>query len=75
MLYRSVDSGATWEPITGGLPSALYGSVNASAVDPQEANTVFAGTSDGQVLVSRSLGDSWHTLAERLPVVEVLLVA
>ena len=75
VLYRSADSGATWEPIMEGLPSTLYGSVDAIAVDPQESNTVFAGTSEGQVLVSRDLGDSWDTLADGLPVVEVLLAA
>ena len=45
-LYRSVDSGAKWEPIMEGLPSTLYGSVDAIAVDPQEANTVFADIRD-----------------------------
>ena len=75
VLYRIVDSGAKWELITVGLSTAPHGSVEAIAVDPQEASTVFAGTSEGQVLVSRNLGDSRDTLAEGLPVVEVLLAA
>ena len=75
VLYRSSDSGANWEPIMEGLKPTLYGSVDAIAVDPQHTSTLYAGTSEGQVLVSESLGDTWQTLTEGLPMVEVLLAA
>ena len=66
-IYRSKDAGATWQPAMGGLPETLVGAVEALAVDPSHGETVYAGTADGKVLVSRTLGDSWEMLAEGLP--------
>ena len=55
-----------------GLPSTLASMVFVLATDPEEPDTVYAGTGDGQVLVSRSLGDSWSVLAEGLSPVKAL---
>ena len=43
-------------------------------VDPEETDTLYAGTTDGKVLVSRSLGDSWQLLAQGLPSAHTLAV-
>jgi hypothetical protein len=45
----------------------LLGAVDALAIDPSQPDAIYAGTSDGQVLVSTALGDSWRILAEGLP--------
>ena len=37
------------------------------ATDPRNDDTVYAGTSDGEVLVSRDLGESWSVLTDGLP--------
>jgi photosystem II stability/assembly factor-like uncharacterized protein len=71
-IYRSRDGGLSWEPVMSGLPSTLKGMVFALATDPEEPDTVYAGTDDGQVLVSRTLGDSWSVLAEGLSSVKAL---
>ena len=71
-IYRSRDGGLNWASVMDGLPSTLTGMVFVLATDPQEPDTVYAGTGDGQVLVSRTLGDSWSVLAEGLPPVKAL---
>jgi photosystem II stability/assembly factor-like uncharacterized protein len=71
-IYRSVDGGDKWEPVMSGLPSTLKGMVAVLAMDPVEPDRVYAGTSDGQVLVSGALGDSWQVLAQGLPPVHAL---
>ena len=57
-----------------GLPETLYGAVDAMAVDPEDGDVIYAGTTDGSVFVSDSLGDSWEVLAEGLPGVQALVV-
>ena len=53
----------------GGLPESLPGAVTVLAADTQEPDTVYAGTADGKVLVSRLLGESWDLVADGLPAV------
>ena len=72
VIYRSSDGADTWVPVMEGLPPTLPGEVYVLAVDPASPDTLYAGTGDGQVLVSRSLGDSWRLLAEGLPPVHAL---
>ena len=43
-IYGSGDGGKTWSVIDAGLP---WSPVNAIAVDPQDANTVYAATDEG----------------------------
>jgi len=66
-LYRSENGGDSWQPVMGGLPESLLGAVDALTIDPHEPDTIYAGTSDGQVLVSAALGDGWRVLAQGLP--------
>ncbi len=73
-IYRSTNGGTSWESVMGGLPQSLDCAVDVLAVDPQEHDTIYAGTADGKVLISRSLGDSWSILAQDIPQVNALAV-
>lgn len=66
-IYRSENGGASWRPVMTGLPDTLPGQVEVLAADPSDVDTIYAGTVDGRVLMSRSLGDSWGVVAEGLP--------
>ena len=52
---KSVDGGASWITVNGGLPSAT---VSALAIDPSTPSTLFAGT-DAGVFKSTDGGQSW----------------
>ena len=63
-LWRSADSGVTWEPAGEGIPHKQVMSV---AVSPHERNdgygTVYAGTEPTSLYRSRDRGASWQDLA------------
>ena len=67
-LFRSADDGATWEHLGSGhgLPDAFEGLISALATDPADPYTVWLGTWDGRVYLSRDRGDSWTQTAEDL---------
>jgi photosystem II stability/assembly factor-like uncharacterized protein len=67
-LYRTRDSGKTWQPITNGIAPNAF--LNAVRQDPQKANLLFAGTELG-VYVSFDEGDHWQPLQLNLPVTSV----
>ncbi len=69
-VYRTTDSGATWEPLTKGLPGRdSYQSVYREGLDTDglDPEGVYAGTSNGQVYASSDGGDSWQRLDGDLP--------
>lgn len=66
-LHRTTDAGQSWTAIDAGLPEAP---VNALAVDPDLASTLYVGTDVG-VYVTRDGGDSWSDLAPGLPIVVI----
>jgi photosystem II stability/assembly factor-like uncharacterized protein len=69
-IWRSRDSGGTWQPLTDGLPArnAFVGVLReASAVDRLDPAGVYVGTSTGQVFASRDEGDHWKVLVDYLP--------
>jgi len=68
-VWRSQDSGETWERITKGLPSRAHLVVlrEAMATDQFEDAGIYIGTSGGQVFASRDSGDSWHSIVDYLP--------
>ncbi len=76
-LYRSLDGGQTWKAITSNLPNAP---VNAVVVDPQDANTVYAGTDVG-VFVTRQVSscgtgaNCWAVYGAGLPLAPVTSLA
>jgi photosystem II stability/assembly factor-like uncharacterized protein len=69
-VYRSRDAGATWEPLTEGLPEVpSYAPVlrDALCTDEAEQAGVYVGTRDGCVYASADAGDTWTEVARHLP--------
>jgi len=63
-IYRTRDSGKTWQKITTGLPSGVY--VQTIKEDPLRRGLLFAGTELG-AFVSFDDGDHWQSLQLNLP--------
>lgn len=62
-LYKSTDGGASWNELkSNGLKKDyLKNGVVSLAIDPNQTNTIYAGTSfTGDVLKSTNGGDSWE---------------
>lgn len=69
-VFRSVDAGASWEPLAEGLPTEpFYPSVlrDAMATDDADPVGVYFGTRSGEVYASRDEGESWGPVAAHLP--------
>ena len=63
-IYRTRDSGKTWQRVTNGLPAGVY--MQTVKEDPKRKGLLFAGTELG-VYVSFNDGDSWQSLQLNLP--------
>jgi hypothetical protein len=63
-IYRTRDSGRTWQSITAGLPPDAP--VNAVREDPQRQGLLFAAT-ESAVWISFDDGDHWDSLQLNLP--------
>jgi len=63
-LYRTHDSGKSWQQITTGLPD--FGPVDTVREDPVRKGLLFAGT-ENSVWVSFDDGDHWQSLQLNLP--------
>ena len=69
-VWRSVDSGAYWEPLSNGLPTTgFYAGVMRDAMcsDDAEPAGIYFGSREGSVFASRDEGDTWQTVADHLP--------
>ncbi len=66
-VFRTRNTGATWEDITNNLPDAP---VNAFAVDPFDPDVLYLG-SDVGAFVSFDAGQTWEALGSGMPVVSV----
>lgn len=64
-IYRTRDSGRSWQRITKGLPSGVY--VHVVKEDPQRRGLLVAGTERG-AHISFDDGDNWQPLQLNLPV-------
>ena len=67
-LYKTKDFGASWTPITNGIPATEFTRVLRE--DPERAGLLYAGTERG-VWVSFDDGANWQTLRRNLPIVPV----
>jgi photosystem II stability/assembly factor-like uncharacterized protein len=65
-LYRTVNDGALWIPLSGDL-SKGNGSIKAIAVAKSDPLTIYVGTSDGNVQVSRDGGTTFTLSVSGLP--------
>ena len=63
-IYRTRDSGKTWQRITKGLPAGVY--MQTVREDSQRKGLLFCGTELG-VYVSFDDGDNWQPLQLNLP--------
>lgn len=69
-VYRTRDSGDSWEALTDGLPGPQdYQSVYREGLDTDglDPEGVYVGTSNGQVYASADGGDHWQRLPGTLP--------
>jgi photosystem II stability/assembly factor-like uncharacterized protein len=69
-VYRTRDSGKSWERLTDGLPGPSdYQSVYREGLDTDglDPEGVYVGTSNGQVFASADGGDHWQRLPGTLP--------
>lgn len=69
-VYRTRDAGASWEPLTQGLPQEhAYVSILREGMCNDAASPVgiYFGTSSGHLFGSRDAGETWSLLAGYLP--------
>ena len=69
-VYRTRDAGASWEPLTQGLPQKdAFETVLRDAMDVDDLNPagVYFGTRNGEVWGSADGGRSWSEVARDLP--------
>jgi len=69
-VYRTQDSGKTWEPLTNGLPGPNdYQSVYREGLDTDglDSEGVYVGTSNGEVYYGAERGERWMRLPGTLP--------
>jgi serine/threonine protein kinase len=71
-VYRTRNSGASWEPLSRGLPQKrAYETVlrDAMTVDSFDPVGIYFGTRSGQLFASRDEGRTWQKILEGLPAV------
>lgn len=68
-VYRTQDAGASWQPLSRGLPTGCYANVlrGAMSLDSQDPCGVYFGTTSGSLYASADRGDSWDRLTSDLP--------
>ena len=69
-VWRTRDEGASWEPLTTGLPQRdahLTVLRDAFTGDGQQPAGLYFGTRTGEVYASADDGDTWWLIAEHLP--------
>ena len=65
-VYRSRDSGATWQKIIDGLPQTVHGYAHCVREDPVQPGLLYLGTENG-LWVSFDDGESWNSMQSNLP--------
>lgn len=73
-IFRSLDCGASWQQLTGGLPASMERMIWNLSVDPDAPDDLYAGTGEAQgqrsenvstrgaVWMSQDRGDHWQTI-------------
>ncbi len=77
-VYRTSDAGASWEPLTKGLPQqdAYMGTYREGmAIDRLDPAGLYFGTNTGQLYISADEGDSWREITSNLPPISSVNVA
>jgi serine/threonine protein kinase len=71
-VYRTRNSGASWEPLARGLPQKqAYETVlrDAMTIDSLDPAGIYFGTRSGQLFISRDEGKTWSKMLDGLPAV------
>ena len=69
-VYRSQDAGASWHPLSSGLPQdPYYGAVlrDAMCADSGDPAGIYFGTRLGEVYATRDEGESWNLVVNHVP--------
>lgn len=70
-IWKTLDYGEDWTPVSGDLTDGDVGSsyhtVTTIAVSPLDPEIIIAGTDDGNVHVSPNGGNSWNDITPGLP--------
>ena len=69
-VYRTRDAGASWEPLTDGLPQQdAYETIlrDALTADTHDPAGLYFGTRSGKLFASPNGGDRWTEIAAALP--------
>jgi photosystem II stability/assembly factor-like uncharacterized protein len=69
-VYRTRDAGASWQPLTEGLPQeGAYETVlrDAMCADRHDPAGIYFGTRLGKLYGSADAGESWQEIADALP--------
>jgi photosystem II stability/assembly factor-like uncharacterized protein len=69
-VYRTTDAGASWEPLTEGLPQKnAYETVlrDALTADAMDEPGIYFGTRSGKLFGSTDDGATWREIADSLP--------
>jgi photosystem II stability/assembly factor-like uncharacterized protein len=79
-VYRSINTGASWGPVSGDLTSGPgaqvnYGTITTVAISAADSNLYLAGTDDGHVWRSQNAGGAWEEITAGLPARYVTCVA
>jgi hypothetical protein len=65
-VYKTADFGATWKPITNGIPHSMLSYAHCVREDPVRRGLLYLGTENG-IYVSFNDGDDWQPLQMNLP--------
>jgi photosystem II stability/assembly factor-like uncharacterized protein len=65
-LYRTRDRADHWTALSTDLSKGT-GIISAVAIAPRDTTTIWVGTSDGNVQVSRDYGETWSLVSRELP--------
>lgn len=71
-VYRTRNAGASWEPLTSGLPQQdAYETVvrDALSADAHDPAGIYFGTRSGKIYGSADGGETWSRIADALPAV------
>jgi hypothetical protein len=69
-VFRTEDAGASWTPLTNGLPQQDYYDIvlrDAMCTDNADPAGLYFGTRNGQLFASADEGESWTEVAAHLP--------
>ncbi len=78
-VWQSVDGAGFWNPVSPDLTGGKRGTIRAIAVAPSDSNTVYAGTSNGRLVVTSNMQDGagavWKDVSAALPISSITQIA